>query len=66
MFSSMTTLKFEIPKGLPSLIHRLSKAIIRAQPNNLYEFSATYLEEELRNRDQQQHPTANEDEAGMA
>jgi hypothetical protein len=42
--SSTTTLKVVIPRGLPLLLHQVSKAVIKDQPTNIYSFLAEYFE----------------------
>ena len=45
MLTATTTLKVNIPKGLPTLLHQLSKAVIQSKPENIYSFLANYFDE---------------------
>jgi hypothetical protein len=44
--------KLRVPQGFQTLLEMLSREVLREQPANVYEFSASYLEELVRKRGQ--------------
>ena len=42
--------KLRVPQGFQTLIEMLSKEILREQPKNIYEYSATYLEKIIKDK----------------
>lgn len=42
---------FEVPKEFPSVLKAFTREVLRHQPDNIYEFGATYFTEVLAQRD---------------
>jgi hypothetical protein len=42
--------KLRVPQGFQTVLEMLSREILREQPRNVYEFSASYLEGLVRSR----------------
>ncbi|KAI3381009.1 hypothetical protein SNEBB_005001 [Seison nebaliae] len=46
----LSNTKLRVPQGFPTLLEGLTREILRSQPRDIYEFSASYFENLLENR----------------